>query len=166
MKHIYFIRHAKSSWSTQVQKDIDRPLNQRGKRDAPFMADMLVKKGVQIDGIIKSPAQRITETVIPFIKAFSIEEENVLTENQIYEGSIYDILDVVHSAVEDWESIMIFGHNPAMSYVADYFGGKDVVSMPTCGILKVKSKAKDWAAVNASNSKITSFYYPKLFLNA
>lgn len=165
MKTIYFTRHAKSSWSSNASKDIDRPLNKRGKRDAPFMANLLLDKKVKIDGIIKSPAQRITETVAPFVKALQLTNNQIITERSIYEGSMFDLLDIVHSAPEDWNTIMIFGHNPAMTYIAGHFGGNDISNVPTLGILQVDSGASEWTSVNASNSKISAFYYPKMYFN-
>ncbi len=166
MKKIYFIRHAKSSWSSNALKDIDRPLNARGRRDAPYMANVLKEKIGKIDGIIHSPAQRIRETVKPFIEEFSISNEMIYTAREIYEGSLYDLLEVVHSAPPEWDSILLFGHNPAMTYIAHYFGSDDIDNVPTCGILGVFSTASSWVEVLDHNSSLNSFLYPKLYFNA
>lgn len=161
MKSIHFIRHAKSSWSSGASRDIDRPLNSRGKRDAPVMAKRLKDKGVIVDGIVKSPAQRITETIVPFVELFDITADQIITEPKIYEGSLSDILDVVQSVPADWNSIFLFGHNPAMTYLAEYFGRTDILNVPTCGILHVMSDSDTWTYMNESNSKIDAYYYPK-----
>lgn len=163
MKKIILIRHAKSSWNSGVLQDIDRPLNQRGRRDAPFMAKKL--KGIvpKIDGIVKSPSRRTSQTSKFFLDEFSLNGDVEISDPNLYHGTLYNILDAVQSLPSEWETALLFGHNPGMTYVAEYFGGKEIVNVPTCGMLIVQSKVKDWAYLNNENSKIKSFEYPKKY---
>jgi phosphohistidine phosphatase len=164
MKKVFFIRHAKSSWNSEASRDIDRPLNKRGKRDAPLMASHLKSKIGSVDGIVKSPAQRITETVRPFIKAFEISNDHVLTQENLYGGGVFEMLEAIQVLPEDWNNIFIFGHNPGMTYAAHYFGGTNIENVPTCGIFEVQSETNDWADFRKENSTLVSFIYPKQFL--
>ena len=161
MKRIFFIRHAKSSWDSGVSKDIDRPLNKRGRRDGPRMARLLKEKNFKIDGMIKSPAQRITETADFFIEELGLQKEQVYTEFTIYHGSLYEVLDAMQSLPKEWDNALLLGHNTSMTSVAYHFGARDIENVPTCGILEVESSADDWAEVNDSNAKVKAFYYPK-----
>ncbi len=163
VKKIIFVRHAKSSWNSGVSRDIDRPLNQRGRRDAPIMAQKLKELCPNVDGILLSPSKRTRETATYFKKVYSLSEEQTLRIHELYHGSLYDVLDAVHSLPEDWSVAILFGHNPGMTYVAEYFGLKDVINVPTCGILLVESKSGDWASLNDANSKIKTFEYPKKY---
>jgi phosphohistidine phosphatase len=163
LKKIILVRHAKSSWDSGVSSDIDRPLNRRGKRDAPFMAEKLKEIVSEIDGSVKSPSQRTTDTSKLFLKVFEIDPSCDLTEQNLYHGSMYDILDAIHSLPKEWECSILFGHNPGMTYIVDYFGGSEIYNMPTCGIVIVESTAEDWAYINSDNSKINSFENPKKY---
>lgn len=161
MKRIFFIRHAKSSWDSGVSKDIDRPLNNRGRRDGPHMAKLLKEKDIKVDGMVKSPAQRITETADFFINELGLNNDQVYTELTIYHGSLYDVLDAMHSLPPEWSNAILIGHNPSMTSIAYHFGARDIENVPTCGILEVVSSADEWAEVNNSNAKVKAFYYPK-----
>ena len=166
MKDIYFIRHAKSSWSSSAKRDFDRPLNKRGKRDAPFMAQLLAEKVNQIDGVLRSPSKRTTDTSSHFIKQFNISSDYVLDEQRIYHGSVVDILEAVHSLPIDWQSAMVFGHNPGMTYIVHHFGIVEILNVPTCGILHVRSHSDEWGFVVPGNSELLNFYYPKQYFGA
>ena len=163
MKKIILIRHAKSSWSSGVSEDIDRPLNDRGKRDAPFMAQKLKEIVPKVDGLIKSPSKRTRQTATYFLDVFDLEEKVNLTARDLYHGSIKDILDEVQGLPMDWETVILFGHNPGMTYIAQYFGGENIPNMPTCGVLIVESEVNDWAELSKENSKILAFEYPKKY---
>ncbi len=165
MKKIYFIRHAKSAWDNHLLKDIERPLNSRGMRDASFMAKLLFKTDNNINGIIKSPAKRISETAAEFIKIYGFDANQIVTENSIYHGGVDDILEAMHNAKSNWETIMIFGHNPSMTYIANYFGSHDIYNVSTCGIVVVESKANEWSSVSDLNSSVIGYYYPKQYLS-
>jgi len=164
LKKIILIRHAKSSWSSGVSKDIDRPLNSRGNRDAPCMAAKLKEILPTVDGIIKSPSKRTTETAAYFLDAFGLEEKVNLTAPNLYHGSVQDILNEIQGLPMDWETVILFAHNPGMTYIAQYFGRYDIENVPTCGILLVNSKVDDWAELRKENSKIIAFEYPKKYI--
>ncbi|GLR17444.1 SixA phosphatase family protein [Portibacter lacus] len=165
MKKIIFIRHAKSSWNSGVSRDIDRPLNARGKNDAPVMAKVLKNYFHKIDGIIKSPSKRTTETSTYFQETFNLNNDVVLTEEQLYHGSVDNLMDAIQGLPEDWESVMLFAHNPGMTYLAEYLGMTEIVNVPTCGMLIAESSTDDWAMVNNKNTKILAFEYPKKYSN-
>ena len=164
MKRVTFIRHAKSSWSSGASRDIDRPLNKRGKRDAPFMARKLMDMGEDPDAFVISPAERILLTMKAFKETFAMPSENILVRNSIYHGSVEDLLDVIHELPDTWDHVFLFCHNPAITYIAHYFGGEHIDNVPTTGVVKVLSETEDWAYFNSNNSKIEAFYYPKMYL--
>lgn len=163
VKKIILVRHAKSSWDSGDSKDIERPLNKRGERDAPFMAKKLQEIVSEIDGSIKSPSKRTTQTSKPFFTIFDISSENDLTDQSLYHGTVDNILDAIHGLPESWTSVILFAHNPGLTYIANYFGGREIINVPTCGIIIVQSSTADWALVNNENSKIESFEYPKKY---
>src|SRR5258706_11333822 len=86
-KHLLLVRHAKSSWEDIMQKDFERPLNDRGKKDAPAMAKRLKKKDISIDAIVSSPAKRALSTAIYFAEEFDIKKKRIIRESELYEAS-------------------------------------------------------------------------------
>lgn len=163
MKTIYFIRHAKSSWDSLGMKDKDRPLNDRGERDAPRMGKLLKDKGVKPDKLVSSPANRAFSTAKHFAAAFDIATANIAVEEQIYEADVTDIMEVVHGLSDDWETVFIFGHNPTFTDVVNQFTERSIMNVPTCGVCKVESTIDRWEDFASNNARLTEFHYPKQF---
>ena len=163
MKTVYFIRHAKSSWKDMSLRDFDRPLNKRGLRDAPFMANLLKEKGIQADAIISSPANRAYTTACYFAKAQNIEAEDIIKEEAIYEAYYSTILAIVQRQSNQYDTLMIFGHNPAFTNLANFFTSNYIDNVPTCGIVEVSTTIKKWTDLSEETGKVVSFLYPKLY---
>lgn len=164
MKTVYFIRHAKSSWSDMSLRDFDRPLNKRGKRDAPFMANKLHELGVQPDAILSSTANRAFTTATHFAKALGLASNEIIEVPAIYEAYYSTVLKIVQNQPKKWNTILVFGHNPAFTTIANSFNGDYIDNVPTCGIVKVTADIKDWADFDEESGNVSAFYYPKQFL--
>ncbi|MBC7913981.1 MAG: histidine phosphatase family protein, partial [Pyrinomonadaceae bacterium] len=96
MKQLLIVRHAKSDWNTDASSDFDRPLNKRGARDAPEMAERLLKKHIIPQLIVSSPALRALTTAKYFADVFNIDKKLIQTEPSIYEASATTLLSVVN----------------------------------------------------------------------
>ncbi len=164
MKTVYFIRHAKSSWSDMSLKDFDRPLNKRGKRDAPMMAEKLQEMGIRPDAIVSSTANRAITTAAHFAKALGIAKEEIIKTPSIYEAYASTVLKIVQNQPNTYKTILVFGHNPAFTSIANSFEGDYIDNVPTCGIVKVTADIDDWNDLNEKTGKVAAFYYPKQFL--
>ncbi|RMD75414.1 MAG: hypothetical protein D6818_01735, partial [Bacteroidetes bacterium] len=114
MKHLYLIRHAKSSWDYPELRDIERSLNKRGRRDAPFMASLLHGKGVRPDLLLSSPATRAYSTAVYFAEALGYPVEQIRVEPVIYHGGEDDILALVRGLDDQLGTVLLFGHNPVL----------------------------------------------------
>jgi len=160
MKNLYLIRHAKSSWSDLSLDDFDRPLNKRGKRDAPIMAQWLCEKVGQLDGIISSPAKRAKATAKQFASAFDVDIDY---HKSLYHAGEAEILSSIYGVDNDKTQIAIFGHNPGFTYFANNFvkDNSHIDNVPTCGIVGIASSAESWAGFNEQNSKVEFFMFPK-----
>src|ERR1700749_1993424 len=95
MKTLLIVRHAKSSWDSADISDIDRPLNDRGKRDAPAMAQRIIKTGVIIDRFISSPAKRARHTAEYFANAYGRKDKEVRQIPELYHAGIPEFQQVV-----------------------------------------------------------------------
>ncbi len=161
MRILYLIRHAKSSWEHPGLRDFDRPLNERGHRDAPQMAHFLKKNGFQPDLIVSSPAKRALTTARYFAEVFGIPEGSIVQEASIYEASTHDIIDIIHRLPDDIKVAFLFGHNPTFTDVANHFSEEYINNIPTCGIARLESKAVRWIDVAPANTRLTHCYFPK-----
>ena len=161
MKTVYLVRHAKSSWDYNSLRDIERPLNDRGIRDAPFMAKMLKKKGVEPDALISSPAVRALMTATYFKIGMGIEGADVIIKDEIYESMSSTIVQLIQRLPEDLDTVMLFGHNPTFTSVANIFNDNYIGNMPTCSIARIDGDVANWMEFKEGNAKLTEFHYPK-----
>lgn len=163
MKTIYLTRHAKSFWGDQSLPDFERPLNKRGKRDAPFMGEVLRDKKVKPELIICSPAKRTKKTSIEIANKLGYPVKNILFDEKLYEASSNTILGVLNSVDDKFESVMIFGHNPGLTLLNNYISNQYLDNIPTCGIVALQSE-KNWSAIGKNSCSHLFFEYPKLYL--
>lgn len=163
MKTIYFVRHAKSSWDHPSVRDIERPLEARGLRDAPMMARVLKSKGIQPDLLLSSPATRAYSTALYFADAFEIDRKDVQIQPRIYEAFSEDILAIIEELPADVDTVLIFGHNPTFTTIANRFSKQHIDNVPTCGIFKVEAKVNSWNDFKIPAAVLTEFHYPKQY---
>ena len=165
MKTVYLVRHAKSSWDYQSLRDSERPLNDRGLRDAPIMAKLLRKKGVKPDAIISSPAVRALTTATFFKNELAIDGEDVIIKDEIYEAMASTIVALIQRLPENLETVMLFGHNPTFTSVANIFTEKYIANMPTCSIVRIDADVANWLEFKEGNGKVTEFHFPKKYID-
>ena len=163
MKTVYIVRHAKSSWADMTMKDIDRPLNNRGKRDAPVMSSKCVEFQYIPELVITSNAKRAQETCKYFIERFGLSDVQIQVNPKLYhapEDTYFEEGQLIDDSIS---SIMMFGHNPGITYLANSISEKYIDNVPTCGVLAIQSTAKTWSELDPMNSKLINFIYPKMF---
>ncbi len=163
MKTVLLIRHAKSSWDDFTIDDFDRPLNDRGKRDAPEMAKRLLKRKQEIDAFISSPAKRAKKTALLFAEEFKFDKDKVKFHDYLYHPSSENLLRAIESAPDKADNIAIFSHNPGITAFANELTDIRVDDMPTCAIFAVAADTKHWKDFQNAARKFLYFDYPKAF---
>jgi len=161
MKKLILIRHAKSDWNDPSLSDFDRPLNERGKNDAPVMAHRLVDKEVSIDCFISSPAKRARRTAKIFAEAFKVKKDHIIMHDELYGAGEEVFYDVIKNAKNKWDSIAIFSHNPGLTDFANLLTETHVDNIPTSGIFAVKADCDDWKEFREAKKEFWFFDYPK-----
>lgn len=165
MKKLYLIRHAKSSWDNTLMKDIDRPLNKRGEKDAPRMAKRIKEQRIFPDIILSSPAHRALSTCKAFCRILKLEEKQIKIAHQLYHASEDDLLEVVRGLQDrkndDEEIVFLFGHNPGLTEFANSLLNEDIDNIPTCGIIACSFSVKKWSEVSWGSGELEFFDYPK-----
>ncbi|MEP2023022.1 MAG: histidine phosphatase family protein [Reichenbachiella sp.] len=161
MKTIYLVRHAKSSWKDSSLRDRDRPLNKRGKRDAPRMAEYLKKEIDCPDVFVSSPSRRTQDTAVNFLHAFGKVMSDLVLEEDLFHGDEQDIETVIHSIGNDHDSGMIFIHNPGITEYVNELTDANIFNIPTCGIAGIQLQTDDWKEVGKCEAEMLFYFYPK-----
>lgn len=155
------MRHAKSDWSVSGEKDFDRTLNNRGLSDAPRMGRRLFEMGVKPDLIISSPAIRAKMTAESVAEQLNYDIDNIVYESEIYESSVRTLLRVINNLDDQYNCIIIFGHNPTHTYLAEYLTKEAIGNIPTAGAVKIDFDLDSWKLVSEATGKMKWFEYPK-----
>ena len=161
MKRLYLIRHAKSSWKNLDLPDIDRPLNKRGERDAPFMGKRLKKYDVKPGIIISSPANRALKTAKIIAKKIDYPADGIIVKDSLYAASIPSILNIINYIDDSIQEAMLFGHNPEFTSLANFLANHDIDNIPTCGIFCADFDVESWKDVAEGKGIFAFFDYPK-----
>src|SRR5205814_2399289 len=162
MKQLLLIRHAKSSWNDTSLEDFDRPLNDRGKEDAPEMAKRLSKRKIKVNAFVSSPAKRARQTCKHFAAEFDFKKKDIVLEEQLYEAGEEKFYAVVEGLKNKWDTVVIVSHNPGITSFANSLTEKKIDDMPTCSIFALKIDAKKWADFGGAKKEFWFFDFPKI----
>lgn len=162
MKTVYFVRHAKSSWDDATLDDHDRPLNKRGRRDAPVMARRLLGIDVAPDGLLSSTAKRARQTAAYFADVLVVESEDQRYEPALYHAWPPTIEQHIRALPDQWSTVLVFGHNPGYTELANQLRNDNYIdNVPTCGVIGASIEISDWADFRLADAKRIAYLYPK-----
>ena len=164
MKTLTLVRHAKSSWKDGDLSDRERPLNERGERDAPLMGKRIVAAGIRPSLIIASPAVRAWTTAKIIAEEIGYPREFLQREKTLYLASLDHILDILVAQDADFNNVMLVGHNPGMTTFANYLSPGVTDNLPTAGVVSVGFEQEDWNLYAAPKTELLAYDYPKLAL--
>lgn len=156
MKELIIVRHGKSSWEYEVS-DKDRPLRQRGIRDAHRVARVYKDSMPSIDAVFSSPANRALHTCIIFLRELDIPFDKLQVTDALYDFSGESVMHFVNSFPSDYQRVMIFGHNFAFTNVANQWGDKRIDNVPTSGLVHLRSEATEWHQMERATTVQTLF---------
>jgi len=160
-KFLYLVRHAKSSWDNPDLSDFERPLNSRGKRDAPKMGKRLKERQIKPDLIICSPAKRAKKTATKISKQINYDQDDIIYDSGLYHADPDTILEIVQQQPGEIESLMIFGHNPGFTEFANSISGMQIDNIPTAGLFVASFTVSQWSEIRFGTGNFELFDYPK-----
>lgn len=161
MKTLILVRHAKSSWSDAGIDDFDRPLNDRGKRDAPEMAKRLIEREIKIDLFVSSPAKRAKKTANFFAEEFNYAPDKIQYIKELYLAGMHDFNSAIKATPSSVNSLILFSHNPGITELANSLSNARVDDMPTCAVFAVTIDTNDWSNFESASKNFLFFDYPK-----
>lgn len=153
------MRHAKSSWTDPSLSDFERPLNERGRRAAPFMGEVLKREGLIPDHIICSPAKRTMETAELVQAAVELDLE-IGNDARIYEATVGELIEVVSEMPETSSRALLIGHNPSSEQFLQIITGA-IEAMPTAALAVIDLEIGSWAEIAPSTGTLRRLFRPK-----
>jgi phosphohistidine phosphatase len=161
MKTLYLMRHAKSSWSFDELSDKQRPLNDRGRDDAPLMGQALKKRDIRLDLLVSSPAVRALSTAALVAHELAYPADKIEVVDAIFEATVPDLLAVVQQLPDAAASVLLVGHNNTLTDFANLLSPSEIPEMPTAAIVCLKFNTDHWAQVDRTNAEYYFFDKPK-----
>lgn len=155
------MRHAKSSWDNVMLPDFDRPLNDRGKEDAPQMAGRINDKQISIDLFISSPAKRAKKTAKIFMDIFYADKKDLILVPNLYEASVIDFYNTLEMVDDKHNNVALFSHNPGITEFANSLTEHKIDNIPTCGVFAISTQIKKWREFRLADKALLFFDYPK-----
>jgi len=161
MKQLILIRHAKSSWCHPDLEDMDRPLNPRGRRDAPLMGRVLAKRGFAPQRLITSPALRALRTAEAVAAALGRPESWIGLDARFYHLDAGALLKVIGDlpVAADW--VACVGHNPALTDLVNRLTDQQVDNVPTCGVVEMAFETSHWKGLGQVKACRVDIDFPK-----
>ena len=158
MKNLILIRHSKSSWDSPVN-DIERPLDQRGVKDAHLVSlnilDLLSKTFI----VYSSTAKRACDTALIFSQNIHFPFESIFFKEQLYTFDVNQLEEIIKSFNKSAESVILFGHNAAITDFVNKFGDVLIENVPTTGCVSITFDIDCWKKIK--NGKINRIVTPK-----
>ena len=160
-KELFLVRHAKSSWDDATISDHDRPLNERGFRNAPEMGRRLSDRGVLLDALISSTALRARTTAEIMAGSINFPKDRIFLDRALYHASATELQEYIGGLDDAHFSVMLFGHNPGMTSLVSHLFGLALDNLPTCGVVHLQFSAESWAEASRSMPCEATIDFPK-----
>lgn len=161
MKTIALIRHAKSSWKDATLPDLDRPLNRRGRLNAPEMGRRLQEQPVSLKRVFSSPAVRAMETAEWLMPSLGLSDAKLEVVTPLYTFNYEDILAWLRSLDRDADRFALICHNPAITDLVNFLTLMQIDKIPTCGIALLQVDVNHWQDLGAGMAELHYFGFPK-----
>jgi len=161
MKRLYLVRHAKSNWKHPGLSDFERPLNKRGLLDAPEMGERMAKKKISLDLMVSSPSVRAITTAHILAEKLGYPESEIDENEAIYGAHWSGLMEVVQAILDELETVMLLGHNPGFTMLAEYLTDTQVDDMPTCSVFCVDFDVASWRDVSRGIGSRVHYDFPK-----
>ena len=160
-RYLYLVRHAKSSWDNPDWRDEERPLNERGKKDAPKMAKRIKERKISPSLLLTSHAKRTVKTCKIFAEVLNCPRTLIQNVENLYHADSETMLKVIQEKGGKAEHLFLFGHNPGLTSLANKLTGEQIINVPTCGVVAITFKLKNWNLIRFGVGKLKFFDFPK-----
>jgi phosphohistidine phosphatase len=161
MKTLVIVRHGKSSWEDPYLSDHQRPLAKRGLRDAPIMGARLAEMGPPVDRVISSSAVRALSTAELVTQEMGLPWDEIQIEDSLYHATEEEMIDLINEQEDYIDGLMLFGHNPGMTYLVNDLSNLDLDNLPTCGVVVLQFEVESWKEIGEVGAASAEYDIPK-----
>lgn len=162
-KTLYLLRHAKSSWRQIGLEDFDRPLNERGRCNAPEMGRFFALRSIRPDALIASTAVRAAQTAELVAPELEYPLQDIFWKAELYHASSGQILQVVRELAPRWSQVMLVGHNPGLTEFVNAYSDCRLDNLPTCALAVIEFGVERWSDIGEPGT-CQGLYAPKQVL--
>lgn len=160
MKTLYLIRHAKAGWDNATLSDFERPLTEVGQNHAHTMAKKLLGQGVKPDLIITSPALRALSTAQIMAEVLGYPQDKIITQEAIFTGGVEELVEIIKGIQPANKNVLLFGHNPNLTWLLHYLCEGAKMNIPTCGIVALAFEMQNWEQLSDVDGRLLTFMRP------
>lgn len=164
-KVLLIVRHAQAEQTNNVQKDFSRELTTTGYADASRIGRHLASKKLMPDAVFSSPAHRARTTTQLMTEQLGFNYDLIVFDEEIYEASARKLMQLINSLEETYTQVMIVGHNPHLTYLAEYLTQQEIGNIPTCGVAAIEFVNQPWKEVSNGTGKLAWLEYPEKVTN-
>jgi len=161
VKVLTLVRHAKSSWKDVRLSDVDRPLKKRGRRDALAMGQRLAEREACPDAVLTSPAKRALMTAKLMAERLGFPLADIQVSRKIYGADDDDLLEIIRGLCDNFDRVMLVGHNPELTALASRLVPLKLEKLPTCGVVQISYAIDHWTQVGSTEATRSYLDYPK-----
>lgn len=162
VKTLFLARHAQAAERLPGEGDSDRQLNSKGLQNSTRMGMNFKNKNIQFDIIISSPAVRAQTTAMLIAEQLKYDTSKVHLNPEIYDASVRTLLQVVNQLKDEWKTVLLIGHNPTISYLAEYLTKWEIGDLTTCGVVQIEFPVASWSMLSEGTGNFISYEYPDL----
>lgn len=164
MKNLFLVRHSNAEDYNFDIDDFNRKLIPKGIEKAHKVCAELKRLGVKPGVLLSSPANRAIETAFIFAEEFGIENTQIIKEDFIYDYfRPSDLLDYLKTIDNTSDNVWLFGHNPVLARIADFFSSSNINSFPKCGVMGYSFNCDNWADLDLAEVNRILYINPKKF---
>ena len=162
-KELLLIRHSDTNEAYRGQTDADRALTESGQVRAMQLANYLKSRNLPADALISSIATRGRQTAELLGEKNLKPQQEIIFSDDIYESSVRIMLSLVNNLEENLQRVYIVGHNPILTYFAEYITGTIIEELEPCGVLWLSSNQERWSEISAGTMTLDEYMAPATF---
>ena len=162
VKSLYLVRHAQAIENTGRQSDINRILTPQGYRDATRLGRNLFESDVHPDVILASHSERTRTTAELIAEQINFDIQKIIFTEDLYEASTRILFALINSLNDDWNTIMIVGHNPSISYFSEYITHQEIGHVSPAGVVHITFEIDSWSQIGEGNGKFVKYFHPEM----
>src|SRR5688572_22307160 len=165
-RFLYLMRHAQSADKHLSQADKERELTPKGLNDAILIGAYLYRQKINFDLVVASTANRAKHTAELVIDASKMMPDKIRLEEELFTASVRTFLQVVNQLDDEFSHVMCIGHNPVISYLAEYLTKAEIGDMPPAGLAIIQFKTQHWKELSQGSGELMNFLTPEMLNDA